>query len=334
MQGRLENKLKTEHSLQEAIKNTPDYMQRYYHSLNQKTHATKYTYIGNVLRFLHHKYGDRFPTVEELSVVEAYDIQIYMSEICFYYDSDGNLRELKESTQGAIYSSLAAFFKFICTSYKIGSNPFVDSIIERPKVKEKPVVYLTPDEVKTFENQILNGVGTAKSIGRQRDWKYRDLLLFRIPVINGLRVTALSEINVEDIDFINKKIMVTEKGNITKKVDFDQKTSQYLRIWLKQRAELNNGIATGPLFISNRRTRMTVRAIENVYKKYSICIDGKNVTPHTGRRTCGTNSYQVTHDIKLVSEILGHTTTAPTRRYVAVLEEDKTAAINKLASLY
>ena len=79
---------------------------------------------------------------------------------------------------------------------------------------------------------------------------------------------------------------------------------------------------------------MTTKSIENVIEKYSACIDGKHVRPHTLRKTCGTNNYHATGDIYLVSQILGHKTTAPTRRYAAVLETDKTDTINKVAALY
>lgn len=333
MKGRLEHKIITEQNIQEIIKNYPEYIQRFYYTLNQKSHTTKKVYITNVLRFLHHKYGDEYPTIQTLSKIEPFDIQIFMSEIEFFQDGD-TVKELKGTTQNAILSSLASFFRFIDIAYKLGNNPFNDGIIERPKVKENAIVYLTPEEVRRVEKEIMDGVGNARSIGKQRDWKYRDLLLFRIPIINGIRVTALSEINVEDIDFVNRTILVTDKGNRTRKVVFDQKTSQYLQIWLKQRQVLNNNIKDGPLFISNRRTRMTVRAIENVYKKYTECIEGKKVTPHTGRRTCGTNNYQHTHDIHLVAQILDHKTTAPTRRYAAVLDEDKTKSILQVADMY
>ena len=334
MRGRLENKIKIEGLVQSRIENAPEYMKKYYFSMKQKSHTTKDVYINNVIRFLKHKYGD-YPTIEQISKIEPYDIQVYMSEI-EYYDNHGNVQALKESTQATIYSSLASFFMFLNRTYNIRSNPFDNKMIERPTIPEKAVVYLTPDEVKIVENQILNGVGNARSIGKQRNWKYRDLLLFRIPVINGLRVEALCEINIDDIDFINRKIMVTEKRNITKNVDFDAKTANYLNIWLKDREKLlgDEFKTEKSLFISNRKTRITARSVENIIAKYTECIEGKHITPHNLRKTCGTNTYKATGDIYLVANILGHKTTAPTRRYAAVLETDKTNAINKIADLY
>lgn len=334
MRGRLENKIKTESHIQDKIENMPEYIQRFYYSMNNKSHTTKLRYVTNVIRFLNHIFNNEIPTIEKLKNIDSYAVQVYMSEIGLF-ETNGDYHELKESSQCVIYSSLCAFFEYLVRERYISSNPFADGRIERPRIKENPVTFLTPEEVRRVEKQILNGVGNSRSVGKQKDWKYRDLLLFRIPVVNGLRVTALSEINIDDIDFANKKIVVTEKGNITKSVSFDDKTDMYLKIWLKQRLQLLNcDTNEKALFISNRRTRMTVRSIENVVEKYTQCIEGKHITPHKLRSTCGTNVYQQTKDIYLVSKILGHKNTSPTRRYAAVFDEDITETINNVANMY
>ena len=333
MNGRLENKIKIETHIQENIKDTPLYLQKFYHSLNSKSHTTKLRYINNIKRFLLKVYNGKYPSEDELNNIDDYVIQIYMSEI-EYYNTDGDIKELKENSKCIIYSSLAAFFRFLGKKDIIDNSPFSDGKIERPKINENQIVFLTPDEVRRVEAQIISGVGNSRSVSRQNDWKYRDLLLFRIPVINGLRVTALSEINVNDVDLETRSINVIDKGNISKTVAFDVKTANYLKIWIKEREKLLNGIEQDALFISNRRTRITTRSIERLIDKYTVCIEGKHITPHKLRNTCGTNTYQVKKDINLTSKILGHKTTAPTQRYVAVFDEDKVNAINEVAALY
>lgn len=335
MRGRLEHKMKIESSIQNKINDMPDYIRRFYYSLNQKSHTTKNVYIANVIRFLNWKYKGKLPELEEINLIESYDIQVYMSNIV-YFEKNGETQELKSTSQATIYSSLSSFFAFLNKYYKTENNPFNSKLIERPTIRENDIVYLTPEEVRKVENEILNGVGDSLSVARQKDWKYRDLLLFRIPVVNGLRVTALSEINIEDINLEERTILVTEKRNITKKVDYDKKTGEYLELWLKKRKEIlgDKAETEKSLFISNRKNRITVRSIENIVSKYTTCIEGKHITPHKLRSTCGTNTYQATGDIYLVSKILGHKNTAPTRRYAAVLDTDKRDAINKIASMY
>ena len=182
----------------------------------------------------------------------------------------------------------------------------------------------------------MSGWGTELSKNKHYDWRYRDFLLFRIPVVTGLRLEALSEINLEDVDLAKKTITVTEKGNITKKIYIDDKTQSYLLQWIMQRAEIigNGNYDCRALFISNQKQRMHIRSIEKVIKKYADGINGKHITPHKLRSTCGTNLYQASKDIYLVAEILGHKSTEPTRRYAKVFDTNKRDAVKTIASLY
>ena len=335
MQGRLENKLRIETILADKVHDAPDYMKKYLLSLRTKEATTKLRYTNNVIRFLLHINNGSFPDGNILKSIDAFTIQSYMSEIQFF-ENDNELREMKESTQCIIYSSLASFFLFLTRSGYISTNPFDNKMIERPRIHESEVVFLTPEEVRKVEYTIMHvGAGNDLSVTKQRKWRHRDLLLFRIPVINGLRVTALAEINVGDVDIDAKKIRVTEKGGINKYVDFDYKTAQYLSLWMTERNKILSGKSCDALFISNRKSRMTTSAIERVIGKYtSSCIEGKHITPHKLRATCGTNVYQATKDIYLVSKVLGHKNTMPTKRYAAVFDKDIADAVNNVANLY
>ena len=335
MQGRVEHKILTEKRIQEMIKDYPDYIRKFYYSLNSKTHMTKLRYIMNVIRFLNY-YGDG-NTVDkkDLNNIEAFDIESYIQSISFI-EKDNNIEEMSAATKACIYSSINAFMNFLKYNKYIVENPFDATKIERPKIQENDVVFLTPEEVKIVEQAILAGVGNTRSIGKQKRWKYRDLLLFRIPVINGLRVTALSEINISDINFKRNTIKVTEKGNITKEVFIDDKTKDYILKWMLERKDILDGYDDcNALFISNRKTRMTISSIEDVIEKYTkATVKDKHITPHKLRSTCGTNIYQHTKDIYLVANVLGHKSTSPTKRYAKVFEEDKQNAINAVANLY
>lgn len=334
MQGRIENKVKLENSIQTKLSDMPEYMKRYYYAINIKSHTTKNRYISNVSRFFLHVFGE-YPSIDKVKKIDEFTIQTYMSEIMYFNKDDDEVHELKESTQCIIYSSLSSFFAYLARTKQIDENPFANGLIDRPKISENEIVYLTPAEVRKCEATIIDGVGNKTSVSKQKDWKYRDMLLFRIPVVNGLRVTALSEINIEDIDLNKNRIKVVEKGNVTKYVDFDYKTANYLTLWLAKREELLGDAKCNALFISNRRTRVTVRQIEKLIVKYcSVAVPEKHITPHKLRSTFGTNLYQQEGDIYLVSKALGHKNTAPTKRYAAVFDTDIKRAVNNVASLY
>lgn len=330
MQGRVENKIKTEKRIQRMISGGPDYLKKYYYSVNPKTHATKLRYITHVMRFLTHLGNGDMNSVDidALSLVDQSDIARYMDEIGYIETKDG-VKEMSQATRANVLSSICSFMTFLKRNNYIDENPFDNGIIERPKINDGEVVFLTPEEVKETEKCITDAENGL--------WKYRDYLLFRIPVVNGLRVTALSEINVEDINIDDKSIRVTEKGNVTKKVYFDEKTLVYLKRWLDDRKTLlrRSGVSSKSLFISSRYDRISVRGIEKIIKKYTEkSVPYKHITPHKLRSTCGTNLYQAKKDIYLVASVLGHKSTVPTQRYTKVFDTDKREAIDVMGSIY
>ena len=336
MQGRIENKIKVEQMIGEMIKNYPNYMKKYYLSLNGNTHMTKYRYIQNICRFLDYYKEVNGIELKNLKDIDSFDIEEYISSIS-YYDKDGDTKELTDTSKAPIYSSLSNFFEFLIRNEYINNNPFANGKIKRPRRKENDVVFLTPEEVAKVEANILNGCGNARAIGKQRNWKYRDLLLFRIPVVNGLRIEALREININDINLKEMSIKVTEKGNINKKVYFDAKTKEYMLRWLNDRIDLmteEEYNSCKALFISSRKTRMCAQSIADIITKYTKTATSKHITPHKLRSTCGTNIYQQTKDIYLVANVLGHKSTEPTKRYTKCFNEDKQAAIINVAKIY
>ena len=78
------------------------------------------------------------------------------------------------------------------------------------------------------------------------------------------------------------------------------------------------------LFLSMRRSRISISAVENLVKKYSRFITPqKKITPHKLRSTYGTSLYRVTGDIYLVADVLGHSYVNTTRKHYAAIEEDR-----------
>ncbi len=81
----------------------------------------------------------------------------------------------------------------------------------------------------------------------------------------------------------------------------------------------------GPLFRAHDRAahkiprgRLTARAVGYVVTRCTkrAGIHGKQVSPHTGRHTCGIRVLRATKDVVKVNRILGHASLSTTQRYV------------------
>ena len=329
MQGRTEDKIIAERKMQSKVSALPKFMIDYYYYLNEKTYMTKEEYLNIVIRFLNYFSNNNINSLTEtdLSVIDATTIQKYIMDIQFI----DNRTEIKNSSKAIIYSSLNSFLTFLKKKHILAENPFDNNEIERPKTTDNDIIYLEPEEYSIVKNNIMNGVGTDRAKAKQKKWMYRDLLLFQLPIITGVRVTALSQISFDDIDFNKKTIKVIDKAR-EKVMYLDDETLGLIYIWKENREELMKGYESCPyLFISNQRKKMDVVSIRRVVSKYTSCLD-KHISPHKLRHTCGTNLYAATKDIYLVSQVLGHKSPATSRKYTQVSTSQRENAAQLLSN--
>ena len=80
---------------------------------------------------------------------------------------------------------------------------------------------------------------------------------------------------------------------------------------------------------------MTVRAVENMVKKYAAIAAPlkKRISPHKLRSTFGTSLYRETGDIYLVADVLGHSDVNTTRRHYAAMSDARRRMAAKKVTL-
>ena len=89
---------------------------------------------------------------------------------------------------------------------------------------------------------------------------------------------------------------------------------------------------TGPLFISQKKSRMSVDSVEQVVKKYTSHLP-KKITPHKLRSSAAMNLHGAGVDILTIASILGHENVTTTQRYTKAYDEDQKAATSILDNL-
>lgn len=330
MNGRLENQKKTEERICRILNDQPEILTTYYISIGDKTHNTKLKYLNAVTRFVsylnnNNLYIDNQPWWENIKPIH---INSYMDFI--KTTPDGT--ERSESYRCMQYHAVSSFFNFLLDNDYIEKNPCDKVKLPRVK-KEVGVVYLTLDEVNQLESNIINGIGSDRAKSRQEKWKERDLALVHLVLCTGLRVSALTEINISDVDLNNAVIRVTEKENFTRDVYLDKHTVQLLKKWITKRKELLDDKESDALFISRERTRISTKATNEMIKKYAQTI-GKHITTHKLRSTFAMNVYEATGDIYVTSNLLGHNSVETTKIYTTVTEQKKRAVADVLSNLY
>lgn len=304
MQGRIENDIKKAEKIKRILVGKPAYMEDYLISMSGKTMGSKLAYMRYVLNFLDW-------ISEQINIQKAENFKgVRPSMISRYLEYIGEGK--KSSIKAARYYAISNFFKFLYFEGYIDTNPC--DRIPAPKIKdEAELVYMNKKEVRMVEKKIAT-LGNGK-------WGKRDMAIFTLGVTTGLRVTAISEINIEDIDFERRVIKVVEKGNVNREVGIGNKVAEILEDWIFERNQII-GTETGALFISNRKQRMGVSTIQKMLTKYTNGLD-KHISPHKMRSTFATNLYSAKRDVYAVAKALGHKNVQVTARYAEVVEEQK-----------
>ncbi len=146
----------------------------------------------------------------------------------------------------------------------------------------------------------------------------RDRLIIEMLYATGVRVSELINIKLSDIDFNNKRIIVCGKGNKERIVYYGDYAEEVLLKYLKTHIRKDNNY----LFLNSKGEQITdggIRyIIDNIMKKLSIKV---HVTPHVLRHTFATDMLNNGCDIKVVQELLGHSSLKATEIYTHVTNE-------------
>ena len=270
-------------------------------------------------------------TAGDLEKVQAYHIELFLAEVSFYQKGEREWVN-QERAKARKLSSLRSFFKFLHKQEYLPTN--VAALVDIPKLNEKAIIRLEPNEVADLLDLAENGEGLTDGQKKYHETtKVRDVAILTLFLGTGIRISELVGIDLGDIDFENNAFVVTRKGGNEDILNFGDEVHQaladYYAVREKQAALPGNERA---LFLSMQLKRINVRTVELLVKKYAkIAAPLKKITPHKLRSTYGTMLYHETEDIYLVADVLGHKDVNTTRKhYAASSEEHKRIAAKKI----
>ena len=153
----------------------------------------------------------------------------------------------------------------------------------------------------------------------------RDLVMIETGRLAGLRISELCALRIENVDLARRQISVTHgKGDRDRNVNICDALLPTLAEWIgDRRAGL---VFTGPS--GNRICRGTFnRRLLALATKGGIA---KRVTPHRLRHVFATELLNTGATLRIVQELLGHSTVATTEIYTHVTVKDKKVAVDRL----
>ncbi|HWR07847.1 tyrosine recombinase XerC [Sporomusa sp.] len=224
-------------------------------------------------------------------------------------------------------AALRSFFRFLCRENILSENAF--DAVRTPKLEKKLPVFLDTNEISE-----LITLPDNSPLG------LRDRAVLEMLYATGARVSELAGINLPDIDFTSRTIIVSGKGAKERIVLIGRSAARILDSYLlSSRSKLcaqagKYGRQTGKvhqrLFVNNRGGALTDRSIRRIVEKYveALAIK-KNVTPHSIRHTFATHLLDNGADLRSVQELLGHVNLSTTQLYTHVSTERLKASYKK-----
>ena len=326
MNGRLEKELQAEKKMQDKLKTLPKIFSEYYVYLRaaKKTYTTIGTYMNYVVHFANFigngKVNVDFHKNTKTSDIEGYIISLETKEI------NGQLQRIGSDIQCARWSGLNTFFEFCVKRGYLVENPVAKTT--RPKnTEEHAVTYLTRTEIKRIMKAIDKNASDIMRI--------RDKTIVSLALSTGMRVGAIVNLNVEDINFDEQLISVIEKGNKSRGISIGENAVQLLKDWLMVRNKEFASLNTNALFISRKNVRITSKAVGDMVKKYTEEAGiNKHITPHKCRSSAATNLAASGVSIQAIAKQLGHSNISVTQRYVDVLSEEQAKTVKVLDNLF
>ncbi|HIX08650.1 MAG TPA: tyrosine-type recombinase/integrase [Firmicutes bacterium] len=337
-----ERNLKNLDKIDQLLEELPPFCEDFLRGIETRTSVlTRLNYVYDLRIFfdflVHKKYRGKSVlelTLEDLESVTDTDIEIFLSHLSNYRFGDKRL-SCDERAKARKLSTVRSMFKYFFNKGLIEVNQTAK--VATPKLHEKEIIRLESDEVSSLLDTAEYGDGLSPHASGYHDkTKIRDSAILTLFLGTGIRISELVGLNNESIDFSNNSFVVTRKGGNHAILYFSEEVGDALAAYLAQK---ENDPRIPPeehaLFLSLQYRRISVRAVENLVKKYAKIVSPlKKITPHKLRSTYGTALYRETGDIYIVADVLGHRDVNTTRKHYAAITEDHRRSVADAVKLH
>lgn len=231
--------------------------------------------------------------IENLDEIKRKDFSQYTKHLA--------RKEINPSSITRKIASIKGFFKYLCHKRIIKTNPSIS--ITSPKLPKRLPKVLNITEI----DKILSSNLTEK-----------EYAIVELLYSAGVRVSELTELELKNIDFNQRIIKVFGKGSKERIVPITIKCANVLKNYLKKRELIALKFNSKPyLFLEENGKKITRQKVYKIIHELGKKID-KNISPHTIRHSFATHLLERGADLRVVQELLGHSSIVTTQLYTHI----------------
>ena len=213
---------------------------------------------------------------------------------------------------------LRAFYKFLVQEGLFTSTPVPSGRSLRVKVDRPLPEFLGQNEVE----RMLQAPDDTTPYGA------RDRAILELLYACGVRLAELHGLDLDNVALEQREMLVRGKGSKERWVVFGRPAQAALSHYMNQaRPQLLSERPETALFLNRDGRRLSRRTIEKVVRRYAAQAATRNgVHTHTLRHTFATHMLEGGADLRVIQELLGHSSPTTTQIYTHVTNKEALAA--------
>lgn len=216
-------------------------------------------------------------------------------------------KDIKPSSIVRKIASLKGLFRYLNAREEIRSNPALGA--NSPRVPKKLPKVVMLEEIETI---------------LRSDMEPKERAIFELLYAAGLRVSELVELETGNVDLKNNTVKTMGKGSKERVIPLGSHAKAAIERYLEDRNLMLRllNIASDPrkLFLNNRGGKISRQFVYNFIRACGekLTSGGKIISPHTIRHSFATHLLERGADLRVVQELLGHSSIVTTQLYTHV----------------
>ena len=211
-------------------------------------------------------------------------------------------------------ASLRHFYKYLEKHDYVKENPFL--FVNSPKTEKKYPEVLYKEQIE----QLL--LDNSK---RTDEYMIRDQLILELLYYTGVRASELVAIKTQNVDVRNRFVRIFGKGRKERIVPFTPECQKTLEKYMKDYRPIlcsRNPEPVSELILNDRGKKLTTRGLEYILDNIEMKTgDFLGLHPHLLRHSFATHLLENGADLRVIQELLGHSSLNTTQVYTHVTEE-------------
>ncbi len=232
--------------------------------------------------------------LEKIEDISRMHLNMYIKDL---YDKQYTPRSITREI-----ASIKGFFKWMGINDYLKHNPAL--AIEQPKLPKRLPKVLSMKEITALLDIHMSDMEKA---------------VLELLYAAGLRVSELTDININDIDINAKYLRCLGKGSKERIVPIGRKACSALKKYFDDRNYIikKYNLKTKYCFIKENGKKLTRQDVYVFIRSLGKNID-KDISPHTIRHSFATHLLENGADLRIVQELLGHSDVSTTQLYTHI----------------